>query len=342
MSRIDSTAESLFEDQVSTEVSKQEYYQMLLDLYVLAPARILVQDWRALVGATITLAYILMGTVGVVVVQPPELLGGPKLAGFFEGGYVLGTDHQGRSLFGMMVHSTPAMLKMILSGAVFTTVVATLVGVYTGYRRGVVSKIGMTFTDIMLTVPGLPLIIVIGVVFSPRSPLIVGVVLSLNAWAGLARSIRSQVLTIREESYVEASRIMGLSTATIMFKDIIPQLMPYISVNFMQNARRIIFASVGLYFLGVLPFSHQNWGVVLNEARVYGGLLTTEAAHWLLVPLVTLTLLTFGLTLLAQAFDQVFNPRVRARHIGRKREGTGPEDEEETTGDTMSQVGGNI
>jgi len=333
MSRIDSTAESLFEDQVSTEVSKQEYYQMLLDLYVLAPARILVQDWRALVGATITLAYILMGTVGVVVVQPPELLGGPKLAGFFEGGYVLGTDHQGRSLFGMMVHSTPAMLKMILSGAVFTTVVATLVGVYTGYRRGVVSKIGMTFTDIMLTVPGLPLIIVIGVVFSPRSPLIVGVVLSLNAWAGLARSIRSQVLTIREESYVEASRIMGLSTATIMFKDIIPQLMPYISVNFMQNARRIIFASVGLYFLGVLPFSHQNWGVVLNNAYEGGALWQPAAIHWLLVPVTTITGFSFGLILLAQGTDRLFNPRVRARHAS-----TVSEAEEQDEGEAVENV----
>lgn len=333
MSRIDPTAESLFEDQASIDVSKREYYRMLLDLYVLAPMRILVQDWRALIGAAVTLAYIAMGTIGVVVVQPPELLGGPKLAGFLEAGYVLGTDHQGRSLFAMMVHSSPAMLKMILSGAVFTTVVATIVGVYTGYKRGFVSKVGMTFTDIMLTIPGLPLIIVIGVVFSPRSPLIVGVVLSLNAWAGLARSIRSQVLTIREESYVEASHIMGLSTSTIMFKDIIPQLMPYISVNFMQNARRIIFASVGLYFLGVLPFSHQNWGVVLNNAYEGGALWQPSAIHWLLVPVVTITGFSFGLILLAQGTDRLFNPRVRARHAA-----TVSEAEDQEEGEAVENV----
>ncbi|MFB9809406.1 ABC transporter permease subunit [Haladaptatus pallidirubidus] len=118
----------------------------------------------------------------------------------------------------------------------------------------------MTITDVLMTIPGLPLVIVLAVLLEPRNPWVVGVVLTVNAWSGLARAIRSQVLTIRSESYVEASRLMGVSTPNILMKDVIPPIMPYIMVNFVNSARTVIFSSVGLYFLGILPFTNQNWG----------------------------------------------------------------------------------
>jgi peptide/nickel transport system permease protein len=99
----------------------------------------------------------------------------------------------------------------------------------------------------------------------------------------------------------------------------------------------VISASVGLYFLGVLPFSTLNWGVTLNSAfESSGALYSTQAIHWLLVPLVTIVGLTLGLTLLAQAFDQVFNPRVRARH--RRHGAKGKETETDSTGAELTTL----
>jgi peptide/nickel transport system permease protein len=108
---------------------------------------------------------------------------------------------------------------------------------------------------------------------------------------------------------------MGIDTSTIISGDIVPNLMPYITMNFVQQARAVIFGSVGLYFLGVLPYNSANWGVMMNAAVNRAGAVSSPAAfHWLLVPMLTIIILALGLTLLAQGADRVFNPRVRARH----------------------------
>ena len=319
-----------------------EVYQQGIDSWIIGPLKILWSDYRGKVGLSILLLYILMGTVGTVLWPEPSI-GAPYLAGPFESlAHPLGTTSNGSDLLGLMIHSTPDMFKMMIAGSIVGNMIGVTVGLVAGYSGGILDKTLMTLTDTFGSIPGLPLLLILTALIEPQNPYLIGIILNLQGWTGLARALRSQVLPLRNKEYVEASKTMGQPTSNVFLKGILPELLPYIFIGLMGGATGIVQASVGLYFLGILPVNHQNWGVVLNEARVYGGLLTTEAAHWLLVPLVTLTLLTFGLTLLAQAFDQVFNPRVRARHIGRKREGTGPEDEEETTGDTMSQVGGNI
>lgn len=174
----------------------------------------------------------------------------------------------------------------------------------------------MSLTDILMTIPGLPLVIVLAVILEPDEPWMVGIILTINAWAGLARAIRSQVLTLRNESFVEASRLMGISTPTIIAKDIVPGLMPYITVNFVNSARGVIFSSVGLYFLGILPFTNLNWGVMMNLAYSTGGALySVDVLHWLLIPMITIIILSLGLILFAQGTDRIFNPRVRVRQM---------------------------
>lgn len=307
---------SLFHVESDIERTRMDRYRHWFETWVLASARIAWSDWRVRVGSLIILFYVLMGTVGVVLVDPPAIGDGPRYVGAFESmQYPLGTDNLGRDIMAQIVHATPWMLQMIAAGAVFSTAVATIIGTLSGYKRGTVDRILMTLTDIAMTIPGLPLVIVISVLLQPQNPLVIGVVLSINAWAGLARSIRSQVLTLREESYIEASRTIGVPTSAIIREDILPNLMPYVVVNFVQAARNVIFASVGLYFLGLLPTSKPNWGVMMDRAySTAGSLYTWETAYWLIFPMVTVILLVFGLILFAQGTDRLFNPRVRARH----------------------------
>jgi peptide/nickel transport system permease protein len=341
VSRTDESASTPFGTEFDGEEVRVDRLRVVFDRWVRAPAAILWEDGRARVGATIVLGYLLMGTLGVVVVATP-IGSGPRLAGPFDPAYArplvglapvtidlgtvswtytgvwvypFGTDYVGRGILAQVVHATPAMLKMIAAGAVFSTAMATVVGTVSGYKGGVLDRLLMTVTDVLMTIPGLPLTIVIVALVQPRDPFVVGLLLAVNDWSGLARSIRSQVLTLRDENYVEASRILGVGTPGVIRTDVLPNLMPYVTINFVKSARSIIFASVGLYFLGILPFSTFNWGVMMNLAySTAGALYTLRTAHYLLFPMATVILLSFGLILLAQGLDRVFNPRVRARH----------------------------
>lgn len=299
-----------------SHLSRETRYRRLFEQWMVAPFRVLWSDWRARIGLLIVLCYLFAGTVGTVIVEPTYTNQAPKLIQPLQNAaYPLGTDQLGQDLFARAVHATPAMLIMITSGGVLTTVFGTVVGTVSGYRGGFVDAILTQITDIVLNIPGLPLLVVLSAILEPREPWAVGVLLSVNAWAGLARSIRSEVLTLRDAGYVESSRLMGVSRSSIILRDILPNIMPFVLVNFVAAARNIIFASVGLYFLGILPFSNQNWGVMLNAAYEAGALLSNRMTHWLLVPMVAIILLSTGLILLSQGLDRVFNPRVRARHI---------------------------
>ncbi len=316
------TETSDFETVSETTLSTRERYLQGLDEYLLAPARIVLDDWRAIVAIVIIAVYVLMGTVGLLIVPEPKVNQGPSLIGAFRSlRYPFGTTYSGVSILSEVVYATPPMLEMVVSGAVFSVVIGTALGTLSGYKGGRVDSLIMLFTDVALTLPGLVLVIVLAGALQGSlsgNPLLIGVLLSINAWAGLARSIRSQVLTLRDAEYVEASRIIGISTTSIITTDVIPNLMPYITMNFVQQARNVIFSSVALYFLGILPYSQPNWGVIMSDANNLAGAVSSPSAfHWILMPMLAVVGLALGLTMFAQAADRLFNPRVRARHMSR-------------------------
>ncbi|WP_435335893.1 ABC transporter permease [Haloarchaeobius sp. TZWWS8] len=324
---------SEFEQMADVSMSSAERRRQWFEEKVLAPGRIVWDDWRARTGILVVLAYLLMATVGTMLVPEPLPNQGPRLVGAFRTlEFPLGTTASGASIFSQVVHATPSMLIMIASGAVFTVVLGTTVGTLAGYKGGRTDSVLMTVTDIMMTIPGLPLTIVLAAALDIKgNPAVIGILITVNAWAGLGRAIRSQVLTLRDAEYVEASRIMGMKTPTIITGDIVPNLMPYITMNFVQQARAVIFGSVGLYFLGVLPYTSVNWGVMMNAAVERAGAVSSPAAfHWMLMPMLCIIILALGLTLLAQGADRIFNPRVRARHA-RSIADDGEDVERETT-----------
>ncbi|WP_129113771.1 ABC transporter permease [Halegenticoccus tardaugens] len=348
----DRVAEELpFRTTADAEITGREQLLHTVDSLIIAPFRILWADWRARVGFLIIVLYVLMGTIGVLVNPVPTSGMGERYLQPFHDNWLtfetvtilgvglpidpviylpLGTDAMSQGLWSQIVHATPAMLKMILAGAVFSTVVATILGTLAGYKGGFTDRSIMTMADITMTIPGLPLVIIIAAVLRPDNPYIIGLILGINNWAGLCRAVRSQVLSVRERNFVEASRAMGLSTPRILVDDIIPDLMSYVSIHFVGAARGIIFESVALYYLGILPFTTFNWGVMMNLAyTTSGALYTWESAHWIFLPMITITILSVGLILFSQGLDRIFNPRVRARHV--KAASGGDDDEEQTS-----------
>jgi ABC-type dipeptide/oligopeptide/nickel transport system permease component len=331
----DRSAESVFDTRAETEYSNTDrlklVWQDLRSSFV-----VLWSDWRARMGLYLLGGFLLLGVTTPLLVPKPEINQAPNLVPWFHDGWFgigtvslfgmrlpivpelthpLGTDSHGRDLLAMTLYSIEPIFKMIATGSLLAVGIGTVFGTVAGYMGGFVERTINTLTDIVMAIPGLPLMILLGVIFEPRNPYMIGFILGIDNWPGLARAVRSQVLTLRDSSHVEAMRSMGMSTPSIIYNNILPDIMSYVSINLAKSARGIIFSSVGLYFLGVLPFTTQNWGVILNQAYNWGALYTMSTIHWILVPVLTILLFTLSIILIAQGLDRVFNPRIRARHI---------------------------
>lgn len=305
---------SSFEQKMTGDgnLARNQIRELFDELY--ATGKIAWSDWRTRVSLIVLSIYALMGTVGAAIVDEPNMYAEEWIPPFHVWSAPLGTNQYGQSVLDAIVSSAPTMYMMILAGGIFATLVGATIGIVSGYKLGRVDEILMTFTDVAMTIPGLPLIIVVSAIFEPSNPIVVGILISINSWAGQARGIRSQVLTIREESYVEASRFMGVNTSGILLRDITPQLLPYILVGFVSTSRQVIFSSVALYFLGILPFEGTNWGVLMNYAYRAGAEQTPSQFHALLFPILAVVCLSWAMIMLVQGLDRVVNPRIRAKH----------------------------
>jgi len=328
------------------EQSRADRLRRFFRLTIYAPLVVAWTDLRTRTGVFLIGGFIFLSTIGTDWIQEPSTLQGQPFQTPFHEGWLafqditvlgltftgpklilpLGTDDMGRDMLAQLVHASPAMLKMVVAGAVLSVGVGTLIGLLSGYSGGTLDYILMLITDTVLVIPALVLIIVISAVWAPRDPFLVGLLLGIDNWPNLARNIRSQVLSIREEDYTEASRAMGLSRTTILRKDMFSNMAPYILINLAQGSRRIIFESVGLYFLGILPFTTLNWGVMMNQAYHAAEITDLGRIHWLYLPMLMIIFVSLGFLLFAQGTDRLFNVRLRAKHAQ-----TDDDDEEEVT-----------
>jgi len=302
----------------SASISRRTRKERWIDAFqlkVVAPLRILSEDIRGVVGLALLVFVVLVGTVGPLVVKEPTTMEAPLWAPPFQSlNYPLGTAALGQQIHRQLVHTTPPVLKMVLSGAFLSMFVGTAVGTVAGYKSGRWDYVLMLFSDVMMTIPALPLVVVLAAFYRPSNPFVVGLILGINNWPGLARTIRSEVLSMREEAVIESARVMGLSDERIVKKYIVRNLMPYISVNFAFSARRIIFEGIGLYFIGVLGGATVTWGVMMQTAYNTSDLTDPGQIHWLVFPMLMIIIFVLGLILTAQAMDRLWNVRLRARH----------------------------
>ncbi|GIH61582.1 ABC transporter permease [Microbispora siamensis] len=263
-------------------------------------------------GAVILAVFAFMGIFGPMLYPDPlprdtsALYAPPSLR------HPFGTDFEGTDVLALVVTGSRYVLLTAVVTAVITVVVGAGIGLFAGFRRGRWDTVLMRFTDMKLTIPGLPLLLVLSTVWKFTGAAEMGLVLGLLGWGGVARAVRSQTLSLRERGFIEAARGLGLSTTHIVGRELLPGMAPYIAMNALIAVTGAVYAQVGLFFLGVLPFEANNWGVMLNLAVFGGGALTTTAAlPYLLAPLLAILLLTLGIVLVVDAMDEIFNPRLR-------------------------------
>jgi len=272
----------------------------------------IVKNRKVLIGIIILSIFLLMALIGAFIpmdllsTNTSEIYQGPSLK------HPLGTDYAGRDIFLQLIKGSTDVLIVAFLTALITTSIATVVGIVSGYVGGYLDLMLMTLVNIILTIPHFPLLIVIAsLIRTVPNPLIVAGILSSVAWAGPARAIRSQVLSIKEEEYIEAAKILGLRRTQILFNEILPVIIPYVIMNFILATVSAIYSQVGMYFLGVLPFTSYNWGMMMNIARSHSGALWIPSTTlYLIAPMLCVVLLCEGLTMLLPLVEML-NPRLR-------------------------------
>jgi peptide/nickel transport system permease protein len=225
----------------------------------------------------------------------------------------LGTDKQGRDLLAVMVAGTPLTLRIGLIAGLVGVGVGALLAFLAAYYGGAVDTIIRGAVDVGLTVPGL--LVLIAIAMSLRTALTVDqmafVVASL-AWLLPARTIRSQVLTLRERGYVQIAQLSGMSGPEVIVRELLPNLLPYLAASLVAAISAAILSSIGLEVLGLGPIEAPTLGMTLYWVNFNAALLNGWWWWWL-PPIVVIATLFIGLFLVTVGLDEIANPRRRRR-----------------------------
>jgi len=273
--------------------------------------RILRSDRLAFIGAVIIAIYVLVAIVAPEVVHlsgvqhPGKAFELPSLSD------LLGTDFAGHSVLKEILIGSRPVLVVAFLAATFTMAIGVVLGLLTAYIGGSFDSVVMRIADVVLTIPGTPLILVLAAYVRASNPIILAGILSVTGWAGLARSVRSQAMSVARLEYIEAARVQGLSTWNIISRQMFPNLGPYIAIHFLLDMSGAIYNEVGLFLLGIAPFTVTNWGVMLSFAMSEGALYVARSASYVLSPMIAIILFQVALVFFARALDQLFNPRLR-------------------------------
>ena len=227
------------------------------------------------------------------------------------GDHLLGTDQQGRDVLAD-IYGTPASLKIGLIArrdrrgllVAWWSLPATLEASST--------RPSGCFIDVLLTIPGTMILIIVASMVGVVTIESMALIIAGLAWMWPARTVRAQVLTIRERMYVQVAKLNGASSLQIVFGELLPNLLPYLAASMVGAISGAILISVGLSTLGLGPMTTPSLGLTIYWAIRYGALLR-QMWWWFMPPIVIIVLLFLGLFMLSQGLDQIANPRLQAK-----------------------------
>lgn len=223
--------------------------------------------------------------------------------------YWLGLHTLGQDVFAMLVFGTRTALLVGFLAAFFSILIGTIVGLVSGYFGGKTDSVLMRFTDVILVLPFLPLVIVLAAVLGPSVWNII-IVIAILGWGGIARVIRSEVLSLKERPFIDSAKVTGASNIRIMFKHIAPNVLPLAVLYMTFAVSGAILTEAALSFIGLGDFTEPSWGIMLFYVQQ-----TDAIQYWWLLwpPGLCITFLSLGFYLMGRAFEQIVNPRLRRR-----------------------------
>jgi peptide/nickel transport system permease protein len=226
-------------------------------------------------------------------------------------GHLLGTDNMGVDIWAQLCYGARISLYLGFATALLAGFGGSIIGIAAGYWGGKVDRVILSFIDIMLVLPRLPMIIFTAAFFGSSLENIIIVLVAFN-WMGPARLVRSQVLSLREQDYILAAKSYGAKFWYMLRKHLIPELAPIIMVSMVRLASRGIVAEAGLAFLGLGDPSSKSWGMMIYYATNFRGIYFTPFWQWwLLYPWLAITILVVGFALVGRDMERSTDPRLR-------------------------------
>ncbi len=228
---------------------------------------------------------------------------------------LLGTDLNRRDLAQGIFYGFPVALLIGFFAAVAATFIGMFIGVMSGYYGGKLDEVVQRIIDIVINVPLLPILVLVGVAIQTiiqapfwRLMVIIGFLIAFS-WGGVAIITRSMALSIKAEPYIEAAVAAGASHRRIVFKHVIPQVIPYVFAVLVFSVPAAILTEAGLSVLGIYH-GMPTWGLILAEAR-RAMPISLEAWWWILPPGIMISLTSFTFVALGIALETVVEPRLR-------------------------------
>jgi peptide/nickel transport system permease protein len=228
-------------------------------------------------------------------------------------GHILGTDPLGRDIAAQLTFSTRSAFLLGLIAAVVTVGVATVIGSIAAFYGGWLDNFLMRLADLVLLLPLIPILIVLSGLWEITMPLLGVLIGILSGFGGTAIVLKSQALAVKVKPYIDAARVSGGSNMHLIFRHIMPNVLPLSFLYMMFTVTEAISLEATLSFFGLLNVD-MTWGLMLNTAQSQGYLRTGLEFWWLLIPAgLAVTLLAAGFFFVGRAMDEVINPRLRSR-----------------------------
>jgi peptide/nickel transport system permease protein len=274
-------------------------------------AKIIYKNKKSFVGAIILLVFFFFTIFGRIIFPYDETTSFDQMYLSPSWTHFFGTDGLGRDLFRMIVYGTKDVMEIAFLTALLTVGLGTLVGILTGYLGGWFDKLFGVITNLFMSLPQFPILLILSMFVTIKDNLTLAIMLSVFNWPGLARSIRSQIISLKERDFIQICDVMGLSKLHITFCELLPNIFSFVVINFINSMRIAITSSVGLMTLGLALFEPTNWGGIIVNARNSGALSIPAARLCIIMPILAIMLFQVGTILFSNGLDEIINPRLR-------------------------------
>jgi peptide/nickel transport system permease protein len=269
---------------------------------------------QGMVGLTIMTVFILLAIVGPLLLDQTQLneadASGPILAEP-SASYLLGTDNFGRPVLDLVIAGSRVSLLVGFTATLGAMLIGALIGIASGYFGGRIDTVLNGFTNWFLVLPWIVLAIVLAALWGPSLFTII-VVIAVTSWAGTARLVRAQTLTVKERTYVERARALGAGHWHLVTRHILPNVFPVLFANTVLTVALSILSETTLSILGLGAPDSISWGRII-EAAFDQGALTAGWWWWLIPPGVAIVFVTLSFTMCGYALDEILNPKLRER-----------------------------
>lgn len=266
------------------------------------------RSWAAMFGFVVLVAIALAAILGPALypVDPFEMLGRPTQPP--SAAFPLGTDVSGRDMLAGLLYGARVSLFVGVVASLGATLLGTVAGGIAGYFGGLVDDVLMRIVDFFLTIPSFVLAVVIVAIFTPTIGVITASI-AIVSWPSVARLVRGEFVAQRDREYVHACRGLGMSTAEIMVRQILPNALPPIVVVSSLMVATAILTEAGLSFLGLSDPDVISWGYMIGVGRS-----VLRVAWWMAaIPGLTIMVTVLAINLVGEGLNDALNPRLRQR-----------------------------